>query len=222
MRLWLGIALASALVSAPAEVDVDAVVQKLFPKNNFIHDLRMPEIVRELRIGEGSRVADVGCGYGELSLILYQVVGSGGRVFAEDIDEKRLRATRRLIKKNHARNVSVVHGTISDPMLPAHSLDGVMIVNSYHEMTKYEDMLRHIRDSLKSGGHLVIVDNRPLRTGSRPREKQTNNHVLSPELAEAELRAAGFRVLRRDDGYIDDPDQETAHWLMVAEPAGVS
>jgi predicted methyltransferase len=84
-------------------------------------------------------------------------------------------------------------------------------------MPKYDAMLRHIRESLKPGGRLVILDNRPNRTAQRPREKQTNNHVLSVDLAAAEITAAGFRIEARDDGFLDNPDSEAAHWLIVAQ-----
>ena len=90
-----------------------------------------------------------------------------------------------------------------------------MVVNAYHEMVPYQAMLAHIRESLKPGGHLVILDNHPHRTATRPREKQTNNHVLSPDLAAGELRA-GFRILNRDDAFLDDPDSESSHWLITA------
>jgi predicted methyltransferase len=78
-------------------------------------------------------------------------------------------------------------------------------------------MLRHIRESLKPGGRFVILDNTPFRTAQRPREKQTNNHVLSPNLAAGELEAAGFHIIHREDAFIDNPDSESAHWLMAAE-----
>ena len=92
----------------------------------------------------------------------------------------------------------------------------MLIVNAYHEMPKYDAMLRHIRESLKPGGRLVILDNRPNRTARRARQKQTDNHVLSIDLAESEVTSAGFRIVTRDDAFLDDPDSETAHWLIVA------
>ncbi len=94
------------------------------------------------------------------------------------------------------RNVRLIRGLPDDPRLPAASLDAVMIVNSYHEMPKHQDMLRHIRDALKPGARLVIMDNRPNRTA---------------------LEAAGFRIVHRDDTFIDNPDSESAHWLIAAD-----
>jgi len=197
---------------------VQKLVERLYPDDSRLKEIRMGEIVRHLGIHEGSQVADVGCGPGQFSVILSHVVGAAGKVYCEDIsDEKEwgLREARANIKKQHVKNVVVIHGQPDDPKLPG-SLDAVMIVNAYHEMVDYQAMLRHIRESLKPGGHLVIVDNRPLRTGVRPREKQTDNHVLSVDLAAGELQAAGFRIVDREDGFIDDPDSESAHWLIAA------
>ena len=212
---------AGVLLPAAAQdsADVQRLVERLYPKNERIKELRMGDIVRQLGIHPGSAVADVGCGPGQLSVVLAQVVGSTGRVYCEDIDADRqwgLGRARRDFRKRKLRNVAVVHGAADDPKLPAGALDAVLIVNAYHEMPQYQAMLRHIREALKPGGRLVILDNRPLRTAARPRDRQTRNHVLSSELAARELQQAGFRVLDREDAFIDDPDSESAHWLLAA------
>jgi ubiquinone/menaquinone biosynthesis C-methylase UbiE len=187
------------------------LVESLYPKNQRMKETRMGDLVRHLGIREGGRVADVGCGSGEFSVVLSRVVGPSGKVWCEDI-----RPGGAEVKRQHARNVTIVKGADDDPKLPAGSLDAVLIVNSYHEMPKYEAMLRHIKESLKPGGRLVILDNRPNRTSQRPRDKQTNNHVLSIDLAAAEVNAAGFQMVAREDGFLDNHDNESAHWLLVA------
>jgi len=210
----------AAVCWAQGAADVQGLVEKLYPKNTRLKEIRMGEIVQQLGIREGSRVADVGCGSGELSIILANVVGSSGRVFCEDISEGKpwgLAGARTNFKKQKLRNVETIHGAAADPKLAADSLDAVMIVNSYHEMPQYQAMLRHIREALKPGGRLVIMDNRANRTASRPREKQTNNHVLNVELAVGEVEAADLHVVHRDDAFIDNPDSESAHWLITAE-----
>ena len=92
-----------------------------------------------------------------------------------------------------------------------------MASHACHEMPKYPDMLAHVKESLKSGGHRVILSNTPIRTASRPREKQTANHVLSSNLAAAELQPTGFQIIDRQDSFIDNPDSESAHWLIAVE-----
>lgn len=71
--------------------------------------------------------------------------------------------------------------------------------------------------ALKPGGRLVVVDNMPLRTRSRPRADQTKNHVIAPEVVEQELREFGFQILERRDQFIDNPDEESVNWLIVAQ-----
>lgn len=217
---WTGlIFLAFSLFAQDAE-QVQKTVESIYPKNNRLKELRMGDIARELRIQEGSQVADVGCGPGDISVILSHVVGANGKVYCEDVSDSKdfgLAHAKANMKKQHVKNVTLVHGDTENPKLPAGSLDAVLIVNAYHEMLKYQSMLQHIHDALKSGGRLVIVDNNPNRTASRPREKQTNNHVLSPDLAAPEIQAAGFRIVDRQDGFIANPDAESSHWLIAAE-----
>jgi ubiquinone/menaquinone biosynthesis C-methylase UbiE len=212
-----GLALYCCLFALRAD-DVQALVEKIYPKSERLKEIRMGDIVRELGVAEGSRVADVGCGSGQFSVILSHVVGPTGKVYCEDINDNQqfgLGSAKKNLKKEHVKNVELIHGAADDPKLPA-GLDAVLIVNSYHEMPQYQAMLRHISESLKAGGHLVIEDNTPLRTGKRPREKQTRNHVLAADLAAGELQAAGFHIVHRDDGFIDNPDAESAHWLIAA------
>jgi predicted methyltransferase len=83
-------------------------------------------------------------------------------------------------------------------------------------MEKSTEMLRHIREALKPGGRLVICDNTPNRTSMRPREAQTKNHVIAEATVATEVEAAGFKIDRRDSGFIDNPDSESQHWLIVA------
>jgi ubiquinone/menaquinone biosynthesis C-methylase UbiE len=191
--------------------DPQQIVESLYPKNQRLKETRMPDLVRHLAIHEGSQVADVGCGSGEFSVILSRVVGPSGKVWCEDI-----RPAGADIKRHHIKNATILKGADNDPKLPAGSLDAVLIVNAYHEMPKYQSMLAHIRESLKPGGRLVMLDNRPNRTAQRPREKQIDNHVLSVDLAAAEIAAAGFQIVTRDDSFLDNPDYEAAHWLVVA------
>lgn len=206
---------------AQSPPDVQSLVQRLYPKDDRLKTIRMADIAAQLRIQPGSLVADVGCGPGDFSVILAHIVEPRGSVVCEDINagkEWGLRTARANARHHHTKNIVWIHGTAGDPQLKPNSLDAVLVMNAYHEMVMYQEMLRHIREALKPDGRLVIVDNHPRRTAARPRDKQTNNHVLSVDLAAGELEAAGFRILARDDGFIADPDSESAQWLIAAAP----
>jgi hypothetical protein len=47
------------------------------------------------------------------------------------------------------------------------------------------------------------------------------NHVLAPEIVEKELKEAGFVIIERRDRFVDNPDEESAFWIMTAERAAV-
>jgi ubiquinone/menaquinone biosynthesis C-methylase UbiE len=186
------------------------------------HDLKIPEIVRALDVKEGSNVADIGAGGGFYELSLSRAAGKEGQIYAEDIDEKgAIKQLRKRVHQGHLRNMKVILGTPDDPKLPAGSLDGVLMVITYHEIADHQKMLEHIMAALKPGGRFVVVDMTPHKTLTRPRADQTKNHVIDPTLAESEIHGAGFEIVSRDDHFIDNPDEESTRWMIVfRKPVG--
>jgi predicted methyltransferase len=61
-------------------------------------------------------------------------------------------------------------------------------------------MLKHIFAALKPGAHLVLCEPTP-RTPGQTRAAQTEDHVIDPELVVQDVRAAGFQLLDRQDGF---------------------
>jgi ubiquinone/menaquinone biosynthesis C-methylase UbiE len=184
-----------------------------------MHRLRIDDIARHMELRQGATVADVGCGSGEIAVALSRGVGPSGRVYAEDIRKNAVSETKRTAKKHKARNVIAVLGDAKDPKLPAGTLDAILLLDVYHELEKYPNMLERMRASLKPGGRLVIVDPVPRKTGPRGREVQMKNHVLLPEIAATDLTDHGFSIVHRDDKFLDHPDDEGIQWLIVASPA---
>jgi len=85
-----------------------------------------------------------------------------------------------------------------------------------HELTEPKPILRHLADSLKPGGCLVIVDRGPRSGPVESREKQEEHHELRLELIETEVRTAGFEIVNRQDHFIDRPADDQIWWLLVA------
>jgi ubiquinone/menaquinone biosynthesis C-methylase UbiE len=211
-------ALSQASDTAAHQSEVDALVKQLFPKSERMARMKLPDIFSALGVKPGSTVADVGAGEGGFSVLLSHVVGTGGRVYAVDIDEKgAVRPLRKRARRDRLHNLEVIHGEEDNPKLPAGKLDAVMVINSYHEFVKHQAMLTNIRQALRPGGRLVMVEPLAVKTRTRPRDIQTRNHVLSPDLAEQELRDAGFAIVDRRDHFVDDPDAEGAQWLIAAQ-----
>jgi SAM-dependent methyltransferase len=120
-------------------------------------------------------------------------------------------------------NVVVTEGSAWDPRLATATLDAALIVNSYHEMTEYRAMLTNLRQALKPGGRLVIVEPISARRRDEPRDLQTKHHEVGAEHVQQEARQAGFRVARLEDPFVKrgggGPENDDEEWLLVLRPA---
>lgn len=175
---------------------------------------RAPAILAAMHIDAGQRVADVAAGTGYLTKFLAAKVGKTGRVYAVEIGDDELRALRALAARDSFANVEVIAGTTTDPKLPR-SLDGAVILNSYHEIAQHQAMLVAIKTALRPGALLVIVDNAALAGWFTARDEQASHHALDPKYAVQELRDAGFEIVDRQDAFIVQP---YAQWMIVARP----
>ncbi len=140
-------------------------------------------------IASGSVVADVGAGVGYFTGKLAQRVGPNGKVFANDIQQPMLDQLRRNMARKKIGNVTTVLGGEDDPHLPANTMDLVLLVDVYHEFSKPQAMLRHIRESLKPDGRLVLLEYRKEDPNVPIREE----HKMTVQGVKDELIPEGFR-----------------------------
>ena len=178
---------------------------------------KVDEIFAALQVDEGDWIADVGAGSGFFSFRLSEWVGSSGKVIAQDIDAGVLTEVREAAQREGFANIETVVGAPDDPKLDGGSLDGVLIVNAYHEMREYEAMLAGIRRALKPGGRLVIVD-MPPADESQSRRRQTQQHDIAIGIVAEDLVDAGFEVIRQVPDFIDQGRHR--NWLLVAVAPG--
>jgi ubiquinone/menaquinone biosynthesis C-methylase UbiE len=148
---------------------------------------RLGEFDRAVELADvepGMWVADVGAGEGYYSVRLSPLVGPRGRVLAEDIlPDVRDRLAERVQREN-LENVAVMLGEPDDPKLPARSLDRIFLVHMYHEVASPYAFLWHVREALKPGGRIIVVDaNRP-----------SSRHGMPPALLRCEFAAVGLRM----------------------------
>lgn len=178
---------------------------------------RVPAVLEALGAGPGAHLADIGAGGGYFTHHLRRAVGVEGRVYAVDISRSSVARLRAELDRLGVQNVDVILGEPDDPRLPFGSLDGALIVNSYHEMTEYRAMLAGIRSALRPGGRLVILDN-PARDPGSSREAQTERHELHIDLAARELLEAGFEVVDQDPLFIVGTEEGTGPrmWLLTS------
>ena len=160
------------------------------------------EVMAHAHVAKGMSIADIGAGEGYYTVRLAPAVGASGRVLAEDIvPEVRDRLAQR-VQRDGLDNVSVRLGLPEDPKLPPRSFDRIFLVHMYHEVSAPYAFLWHLRDGLKDGGEVVVVDaDRPTRRHGMPPSQLICEFAalgLAPvqraELAGGEAYMMGFRI----------------------------
>src|SRR2546427_4079135 len=118
-----------------------------------------PDLLLEaLKLKPGDVVADIGAGTGYYSWRMANLVGDQGLVYAVDIQQEMLDWLAKKMAERKVTNVKGVLGTITDPKLPAHSVDLVLLVDVYHEFDHPFEMMQATCKALKPGGRAVLVE----------------------------------------------------------------
>jgi ubiquinone/menaquinone biosynthesis C-methylase UbiE len=142
-----------------------------------------------LKIPKGATVADVGTGVGYFAWRLAARVGPEGTVYGEDIQQGMLDQLVVNMRDRHLTNVKPVLGAIDDPKLPKEAVDLVLLVDVYHEFSEPEKMLDRIRESLKPGGRLVLIEYR----GEDPKVPIKPEHKMTVKVVRAEVEPEGYK-----------------------------
>jgi ubiquinone/menaquinone biosynthesis C-methylase UbiE len=154
----------------------------------------------------GTVVADIGAGDGKYTFAAVERVGVKGKVFATEIDAKKLGELREEVAKRKLGNVIVVESKEGETNLPAGCCDAIFLRHVYHHLTKPAEFDASLARSLKSGGRLAIIDFPP-RVGLEPVEGVPSNrggHGIPQKIVIEELSAAGLRVERIVEDWPED------------------
>lgn len=80
-----------------------------------------------------------------------------GRVFAVDIEPDMVRYLAERAQREKVPNLQAVLGKPDDPRLPG-KVDRVLLVDTYHHIDDRVAYFRRLREQLKPGGEVAIVD----------------------------------------------------------------
>ena len=147
------------------------------------------QALQALGIRRGMVVADVGAGSGVMTFKMAKLVGPPGKVYAEDIQPAMLDILHERAEHDKVTNIQTVLGTASDPKLPAGAIDLILLVDVYHEFSQPQAMLDHMREALKPGGRLVLLEYRK----EDPTVPILPDHKMSVSEVRAEVEPEGFQ-----------------------------
>lgn len=205
LPLPLVAALAVAMVGAPVGQDLLAAAEGRRPsavmnwrgadwleRADRDEEQRPEEVLKTLGLKDGDVVADIGCGTGYFTRPMARAVAPGGRVYAVDIQPEMLVFLQERLDEEGLTNVLPVQGENDDPRLPPGSIDWILLVDVYHEFQQPQAMLARMRDALRPGGRVALLEYRlegPTALHIR------KDHRMSPKQVLAEWEPAGFRLV---------------------------
>lgn len=145
------------------------------------------EVVEQLAILPGSRVADIGAGGGYFTWYLADAVGPQGIVYAVDTSETGLDIIRKDVQARNVKNVVPIQAEPMDPKLPG-PVDLMFSCDTYHHMTDRSAYFRSLARSLTADGRIAILDFHPHGFFSG-----VLGHGTEADQVRREMEAAGYR-----------------------------
>lgn len=151
--------------------------------------LQINRVMDLLGITEGKNVADIGAGSGWFTVRAAKRVGAGGVVYAVDINPEATRYIDERSRKEQLHNVKTILSKADDAMLPASSVDAVLLLKTYHEVAEPVVLLRNVKASLRPGARVGVID----------RNGDGTDHGVQKDVVIREAAQAGYKLTDQYD-----------------------
>jgi ubiquinone/menaquinone biosynthesis C-methylase UbiE len=161
----------------------------IFESSGRDERLQIKRVMDILGISSGKSVADIGAGSGWFTVRAAKRAGTGGTVYAVDINPEAEQYINKRVQKEHISNVKTILSKPDDPLLPKDSVDAVLLLKTYHEVARPVELLRNLRSALRPGAKVGIID----------RNGNGENHGVGSDVVIREAKEAGFRLMEQFD-----------------------
>jgi len=151
--------------------------------------LQINRVMDTLGIKPGKTVADIGAGSGWFTVRAAKRVADNGQVYAVDINPEATRYIGERAQKEHLQNIKTIQSQPDDPLLPAGSVDAVLMLKTYHEIAHPVTLLKNLRPALRPGAKVGIID----------RNGNGENHGLDKDVVIREAKEAGYGLTGQYD-----------------------
>lgn len=151
--------------------------------------LQINRVMDILGVAAGKNVADIGAGSGWFTVRAGRRVRADGLVYAVDINPEAIRYIGERARKEKLQNVKTILAEANNPLLPAHSVDAVLLLKTYHEVANPVRLLRNLRGALRPGAKVGVID----------RNGNGEDHGVEREVVMREAKEAGYRLLDQYD-----------------------
>lgn len=150
------------------------------------------QVIAKLKLKRTSLVADIGAGTGYFTVRLAKAVPKG-KVFALDIEADMVRHIDERARAEKLANVVAVQNRPDNPGL-ADAVDLAFLCDVVHHIEDRPSFFAKLKDRLRPGGRIVIVDFAPDAPDGPgpPKQHRLSVETLDQELAAAELERTMF------------------------------
>jgi ubiquinone/menaquinone biosynthesis C-methylase UbiE len=155
-------------------------------------------LIKVLQAKPGSVLADIGAGpQALLTIPMARHVGPSGRVYATELGAQSLEKLRAVIQNANVPNVQIVAGDPLSTNLPPECCDAIFVRYVYHHFADPPRMNASLRQSLRPGGTLAIIEFAPRgREAPIPGDRAGDDtHGVGAEPVARELQHAGFELV---------------------------
>ncbi|MBC7609328.1 MAG: methyltransferase domain-containing protein [Polaromonas sp.] len=145
-------------------------------------------LLRELGLRPGMAVADIGAGTGYYARRMAPLVGSGGVVYATDVQPEMMQMLADGAKKAGLTNIKPILGGLQSVNLPDNSIDLAIMVDVYHELEFPFEVIESLVRALKPGGRIAYVEYRaedprvPIKAAHKMSEAQVRKEAAAHAL----------------------------------------
>lgn len=163
------------------------------------------EVIRALALKSDAVIADIGSGTGYFAVRIARMVPEG-RVYGVDTEPNMVKYLAERAKREELGNVTAVKASPGDPRL-AEKADLILLVDVFHHVENRERYFARLRDLLKPGGRVAIIDFRLDSPVGPPKAAR-----IEQEQVMDELKRAGY-ALDQEHGFL--PNQ----YFLIFRPA---
>lgn len=153
--------------------------------------LQPEKLLRDLGLGEGMTLADIGCGPGFFTIPAAKIVGKQGHALAADIQGEMLSTVRSRALEHGLGNVRIVKTNDREIPISPGSCDYVLLAFTLHEIEHRASFLHRAARTLKPGGRMIIIEWDKV---DGPNGPPLEDRITPEELA-ADAQAAGLRQM---------------------------
>jgi ubiquinone/menaquinone biosynthesis C-methylase UbiE len=151
--------------------------------------LHIDRVMDILGVSSGKAVADIGAGSGWFTVRAARRVGGSGVVYAVDINPEAIRHIAERASKEKLQNVKTILGKEDNPLLPASSVDAVLLLKTYHEVAQPIALMKNLRAALRPDAKVGVID----------RNGNGEDHGVGRDVVIDEAKQAGYKLLDQYD-----------------------